>query len=70
MKVSIKEGLKTLILAPAVAGLSYLLANILYSLAVAANSLPANQPYALIVGALAFAVVVVNGMDKVILDEN
>lgn len=69
MKISIKEGLKTLILAPAVAGLSYILSDILYSLAVSANALPANTPYALIVSALAFAVVVVVGLDKIILEE-
>jgi hypothetical protein len=69
MKFSLKEGIKMLVLAPAGAALSYVLTAILYALAVSASALPANEPYALIVGALAFAVIVVSGMDKVILEE-
>ncbi len=70
MKISVKEGIKLLVLAPAAAALSYILTDILYGLAVAAGALSANVPYALMVGAVVFAVVVVNGMDKVIVDEN
>jgi hypothetical protein len=70
MKLSIKEGIKTLVLAPAVAGLGYVLTSIMYSLAVTASALPSGIPYPAIVGAVAFAVVVINGMDKIILDEN
>ena len=68
MNVSAKEGIKLLVLAPSVAGISYLLTNILYTLASSAGALPAGQPYAAIVAALAFAGVVVNGLDKVVLE--
>lgn len=69
MKFSLREGLKMLVLAPAAAGLSYIVTDIMYAEAVAAGSLPSGTPYAVIVGALAFAVVVVTGLDKVILEE-
>ena len=69
MKFSIREGLKFLILAPAVGGIAYILTNILYAIAVKAGSLPAGTPYALIVGVFAFALVVVAGLDKAILEE-
>lgn len=69
MKISVREGIKTLILAPAVAGISYLVTNIMYADAVTAGALPAGQPYAMLVGAFVFGVIVVLGMDKVILDE-
>lgn len=69
MRFSLREGIKMLVLAPAGAALGYILTDILYALAVSSGALPSDQPYALIVGAVAFAIIVVSGMDKVILDE-
>lgn len=65
-KFVMKEVIKTLVLAPGVAALGYIITDILYALAVSGGALPANQPYALVVGAVLFALVVVAGMDDMI----
>lgn len=69
MKFSLKEGLKMLILAPSAASLAYILTDIMYSLSVTSGALPSGMQYALIVGAVTFATVVVAGLDKVILED-
>jgi len=65
-KWQIKEVIKTLVLAPGVAALAYIATDILYALAVTAGALPAGQPYALIAGAVAFALTVVLGIDDMV----
>ena len=65
-KWQIKEVIKTLVLAPGVAALSYIVTDIIYALAVTSGALPANQPYALIVAAVAFALTVVLGVDDMV----
>lgn len=58
-----------LVISPAVAGLSYVLTNILYSDAVASGALPAGSSYAVLVAGFVFAICVVYGIDKTIVEE-
>ena len=70
VKFNLKESLKALILAPAVAGLSgfatYLVAYDSSTLSGSAISATNAPLYAVAVGAIVFAVVLVSSLDKII----
>ncbi len=66
-QMNIKAVLKTLVLAPSAATLSYVITDILYSIAVNSGALSASTSgtYPLAVGAVVFALVVVMGLDDI-----
>ncbi|MEM3265135.1 MAG: hypothetical protein QXH07_04185 [Thermoplasmata archaeon] len=68
MQWHIKGIVKTLVLAPAVSGLTYIATNILASLASAVGALPSASItyYAPVAAGVAFAIVVVNSIDEMV----
>ena len=70
--LNLKETVKTLVLAPAVAFLSYVATDIVTAIAVSVGALNATNIgtyYPLAVAGVAFAVVLVRGIDDIVSDK-